>query len=248
MKKYLFVGDTHGDLDFLERASYVAALNDAEIIQVGDWGYVWPRSNQLATVQITLERAGEQLAKPPVTMRFIDGNHDLHPYLQTVAEARPESCRRRPAYLTPNVIYQPRGSRYTDIDGTTFLFLGGAPSIDWAFRTDGISWWPEEEFTDDDVQAALRHDPYEPVHVLVTHDAADFPPGYGPKGDPGFRVRGKRSLDKIFALVEQHQPPLHVHGHWHERYTRSNGRGTLTEGLHCNYAPLDLSTLLWERA
>lgn len=225
MTTYLFVGDTHGDLEFAQRAAEHAAEHDATIIQVGDWGFEWPGARHLVALDAILWRSGQ------VTMHFVDGNHDWHPVL--------------PDLVAPHVIYQPRGSTYTDADGTRFLFQGGAPSIDWASRTPGRSWWPEEVITEEDHARALAVDG--PIHVLVTHDAPDYPPGFAPKGDPAFRARSARSMEMIAKLVDHHQPELHVHGHWHTRYSRRRG-STEVVGLDCNFAPLGASTLVWSRA
>lgn len=246
MKKYLFVGDTHGDLDFLGRAADLAAENDAEIIQLGDWGFVWPRAKwekgsvtwQVPQLVKKLTMAGQKYDKDPVVMRFIDGNHDHHTWLRSRKDTKLDDDGL--------VIYQPRGSVCEDPDGTRFLFVGGAPSIDWAFRTKGYSWWPDEEcISDAEFEAAMNVEG--PIHVLVTHDAPDFPPGFSPKGDPEFCVRAADSMKKVFTLIEKHQPPLHVHGHWHHRYQRPNGRGTLTVGVDCNWAKFNDSVFLWGR-
>lgn len=263
MKNYLFVGDTHGDLDFLQRAAEEAALHEAEIIQVGDWGFVWPRGqtllNYVPELQRILTRAGEMHAQPPVTMRFIDGNHDHHVWLRERAEAFSDAGETLEGggHLLdpkcPNVIYQPRGSTYTDEDGTTFLFCGGAPSIDSQFRVDRKSWWREEEvISDEEFQRCLDFE--DTVHVLVTHDAPAFPIGYGPKGDYWFQERGERSMATVAAIAIQHRPELLVHGHWHTRHsTTLFGHAptdvTRVEGLDCNYAGrFEDAVLLWSRA
>lgn len=246
MKKYLFVGDTHADLDFAANAAAMAAEHDATMIVLGDWGFIWPKSNQVASLARELKLAGEREARDPVTMRFIDGNHDWHPVLRRYLDGK-ESGPMKDAEGKPhaNIIYQSRGSVYEDEDGTRFLFVGGAPSIDRASRTEGLSWWPEETMTEEEFQKAL--DVEGPIHVLVTHDAPDLPPGYEPKGFPEFRKRAARSMAMVFSLIEKHRPELHVHGHWHTWYRRPNGNGTLTVGLDCNYARFPEAVYLWER-
>lgn len=264
MKNYLFVGDTHGDLDFLQNAAEYAALNGAEIIQVGDWGFVWPSVrvaggvvHQVDALQRILEHAGEMHGQPPVTMRFIDGNHDYHPWLRAHTNMFSLADALLPGgghHLNqcPNVIYQPRGSMIIDEDGTTFLFCGGAPSIDWMSRVEGWSVWLEQEvISEDEFEHALNV--LERIDVLVTHDAPMFPPGYGPKGDPTFRAKGARSMQMIKELVNYHLPELLVHGHWHTRYSTTMCGDAPTdvthvEGLDCNYALLEDATMLWSRA
>jgi len=236
MKTYLFLGDTHGDLVFVEGAAHFARQHAAEVIQVGDWGFVWPGGTQLKQLSKILTDMG-------VTMRFIDGNHDEHPRLRSYIS----TCAA--TLIAPNVIYQPRGSVHEDEDSTRFLFMGGAPSIDRASRVVGRSWWPEETIADADF--AIARDAKGPIHVLVTHDAPAFPPGFSPKGSPGYRLDQERSLTLINTLVEIHRPQLHVHGHWHRRYERLHACGTTIVGLDCNLVKpkvTDLAMLLWTRA
>jgi Calcineurin-like phosphoesterase len=227
MKQYLFLGDTHGDMEFAVKAVELAADHGAEIIQLGDWSFLWPRADKLRELSWLL-------MEHEVIMRFIDGNHDDHPRLQALAPT-PVATQ-----IAPYVIYQPRGSVHEDEDGTRFLFLGGAPSIDKAFRTPGKSWWPEETITEFEFELAMSADG--PIHVVVTHDAPAFPPGYGPKGDDVFVEQSRRSMAMIAEVLEQHEPEFHVHGHWHERYTRG-----VTHGLDCNHGRLSSATMLWQR-
>lgn len=260
MKRYLFVGDTHGDLDFFQRAAEHAALHDAEMIQVGDWGFVWPHghklSNNLPFLQLILQRAGELHGQPPVTLRFVDGNHDHHVWLRQATDAFSNACEMFPGgghlldMACPNVVYQPRGSTHTDEDGTTFLFCGGAPSIDHMGRVEGQSIWKELEIiSDEEFERCLAIE--QRVDVIVTHDAPIYPPGYGPKGDPWFRERGARSMEMIRALAVKHLPELLVHGHWHTRYATSMPTRqaciTMVHGLNCNNAYFDKAVMLWSR-
>ena len=236
MRSYLFLGDTHNDLDFAESAARLAREHGAEVVQLGDWGFLWPGSNQL-------DQLSDMLVGLGVTMRFVDGNHDDHPTLKKLRGR----VRARGVQIAANVIYQPRGSVHEDDDGTRMLFLGGAPSIDRAGRTPGRSWWPEEVITKDDLDTALSAKA--PVHVLVTHDAPTFPPGFTPKGSPGYQRDQLRSMRYVDDLIRRHRPRLHVHGHWHTRATTYRG-ATRVEALDCNQldsAYLSDSTLLWSR-
>jgi len=237
MKKYLFLGDTHNDLAFVESAGKLAREHGAEIIQLGDWGFIWPGATQL-------DELSDMLVGLDVTMRFIDGNHDDHPNLKKL-------CGESKIEVTcaSNVIYQPRGSVHEDEDGTRFLFLGGAPSIDRASRVPGLSWWPEEVITEAEFKRALSAK--DPIHVLVTHDAPAFPPGFSGKGSPDYQREQLRSMKLIDALIKKHRPMRLMHGHWHSRYDRRHAKGTIITGLDCNQldaAYLDDSTLLWSRA
>jgi calcineurin-like phosphoesterase family protein len=235
MKTYLFTGDTHNDLAFAESAAKLARQHDAELIQLGDFGFLWPGHDQLQDLSDMLVGLG-------VTLRAIDGNHDDHPRLRGYVK----TCIA--TLIAPNVFYQPRGSVHEDADGTRFLFCGGAPSIDRAGRVEGESWWPEETITEIEFARALSAEG--PIHVLVTHDAPAFPPGFAPKGSPDYRRDQVLSMKRVDALIKRHRPPLHVHGHWHTRATTRRGT-TRIEALDCNQldpAYLEDSVLLWSRS
>jgi Calcineurin-like phosphoesterase len=237
-KVYLFLGDCHNDLNFADNAVVLARQRKAEIIQLGDWGFIWPGHSQLAALSSIL-------VKRRVTMRFVDGNHDDHPSLRAHKPRRARGAVR----LARNVLYQPRGSVHEDEDGTRFLFLGGAPSIDRDGRIEGESWWPEETITDAEFDLAMSADG--PIHVLVTHDAPSFPPGFSDKGSPRYQYAQDLSMDRIDALIRRHRPQRHVHGHWHCRYDRIHQAGTHITGLDCNTLDptyLADATLLWSRA
>lgn len=239
MINYLFLGDTHGDLDFVQEAAKLAAEHEATIIQVGDWGFLWPSQNQLPHLEKVLAMYG-------VTMRFIDGNHDDHPALkQKTTEALFKPMPPGGGFaLTDHVVYHPRGAGFEDTDGTRFLFCGGAPSIDKWNRTEGRSWWPEEVISVENYNSCINMTG--PFHVLVTHDAPDYPPGYSPAGEPAFREQSRDSMEKIRNLIEHHRPDIHVHGHWHYRYSTVHNNGTITYGLGSNFHFSD-ATMLWSR-
>ncbi len=233
-RRYLFLGDSHADIDFAEDAMHIAKLEECqEIIQLGDWGFHWPNKVQVNYLSVLLQRYN-------VTMRFIDGNHDNHDWLDTIT---PKNTRDSIA-ISPNLIYQPRGSVHVDEDGTRFLFVGGAPSIDKDYRTPGKSWWPQEALSEEQYQFALAAQG--PFDVLVTHDVGEYPPGYGPKGTAEFLPLGKRSMEMMAGLAAKHVPTTHIHGHWHTRYDRHNGV-THTIGLASNVNRFSEAFMVWSK-
>jgi hypothetical protein len=127
--------------------------------------------------------------------------------------------------------YQHRGSLRVDADGTRFVFLGGAVSIDKADRVPGRSWWPEEAITPHDVRVAERHGT---AHVLVTHDAAALPPDVNDVGVAiGHRLAATDNRAYIAEAIQALRPQVHVHGHWHRAYQTQAG-GLTTIGLDCD--------------
>jgi hypothetical protein len=131
------------------------------------------------------------LAEP--THRFIRGNHD-----------DPAKC------------YEMRGF----IDDGTFedgvFYVGGAWSIDQAYRIEGVSWWPEEELSYEQLQDVI--DTYRIIkpRVMITHDCPTsiawemFVSRWNSKH---IKTRTGEALQQMF---EYHQPEEWYFGHWHE--------------------------------
>lgn len=77
----------------------------------------------------------------PVTVLFIDGNHEDFDRLN--AYPVDEWNGGKVHFVESDIIHLMRGQVF-DINGTTFFTFGGAYSIDRMYRTEGISWFPEE--------------------------------------------------------------------------------------------------------
>ena len=83
----------------------------------------------------------DYLAAQDYTVLFIDGNHENFEKLngfpiETWHGGRVHKIRG-------NVIHLMRGEVY-DIEGHTVFAMGGGYSMDKAYRTQGVSWWPQE--------------------------------------------------------------------------------------------------------
>lgn len=108
----------------------------------------------------------------PWTTLFIDGNHENHPLLNSypVEEWHGGKVHK----IADNVIHLMRGQVY-EIDGHTFFTMGGASSIDKAKRIEGISWWPEEMPSKEELQEGMdnleKHD--FKVDYVLTHCAPE---------------------------------------------------------------------------
>ena len=107
-----FIGDVHGHYE-----PYKRIIADVpRSVQVGDMGVGFLRIGGYSD--------GEEYNNPPHHSmvagdhRFIRGNHD-----------NPSVCRRHSQYI-------PDGT----VEGN-IMYIGGAVSIDRAWRRDGYSWW-----------------------------------------------------------------------------------------------------------
>lgn len=115
----------------------------------------------------------------------------------------------------------------TTLGGVVFFYIRGAFSIDKAFRTEGMSWWRDEELSDEVFESALRtYRKCEP-EIVITHDCpksiADrigepaIVRGFGFDPDT-FRTRTQDWLQKMFEL---HQPKRWIFGHFHKWWTQT---------------------------
>ena len=98
--------------------------------------------------------------------------------------------------------------------------IRGAYSIDQAMRTEGVSWWRNEQLTYAEMLEALDAYTEAKPDVVVTHDCPDFlypEMGYLPE-----------KLDKtpqfLTNVWEAHQPKQWFYGHHHRSSTRRFGR------------------------
>jgi hypothetical protein len=203
MKTYL-LGDHHTNYDDLLRAMLRNGWKDARIIHVGDGEEGYPDHWDEETV----ERLDKGFASLGIEYLSIRGNHaNPHVFDGSV--------------LLPNFKLLPDYSRL-EIDGESWLFVGGAVSINRLEREAGKTWWIEEEMV-------LREDLAKPADVLVTHVGPSWlsPP---PNQLVEFYIRGEEALgcsslrkelldeqlrhDRLFELV---RPRYWYYGHYHHR-------------------------------
>jgi hypothetical protein len=207
----MLAGDWHGNELWAQRViRHAAGVGVDTILQLGDFGY-WtddPETDQyLAAIGAALEATG-------IRLFWLDGNHEDHTrradWLDTAAH--------------PRVQYLPRGHRWTWWD-RTWMSVGGATSVDRRRRIEGVTWWPGEELTDDDVDRAAR---VGAVDVIVSHDCprgVDIP-GVGPDTKGGVRgnwppdilLAAQRHRDKLAQICRSTRPARLFHGHYHIAY------------------------------
>lgn len=240
--KLLIAGDTHANKAHVHQlCSAAQKAGCAAIIQVGDWGFTWP-GYETSHLLFKLNKALESYE---MDMYFLEGNHDNYLDLEHRGFwPRPgRLCQFRDA---PRVTYIPRGHVW-EMDGCTFMALGGAYSIDQASRVEGKSWWPEELITYADLEyCASQLDQHPKIDVFLSHDcpegvkrlesyleltSKEF--GIDYKLDQASRAN-RRAL---WLVVERAKPTLLIHGHYHWAYTdllRWDGHCTTIAGLACD--------------
>jgi predicted phosphodiesterase len=148
-----------------------------------------------------------ELPEMPPGHRFIRGNHDS-----------PELCKQHPNWI-------PDGTVENDV-----MFIGGAWSIDWKWRTPGVSWWEDEECSDEQFEQMIKT--YEAVkpRVMITHDA---PMSAILKFFNPYSYYEARTQTYFDQMLQIHQPQVWIFGHWHKDVM----------GVHMNTAFICLNEL-----
>ena len=132
-------GDIHGDHDLAklspERFPEQASMTrDDLLIVLGDFGLLWRNDG-------AFRRLRRWWTERPYTVAWLDGNHENHDWIDHLPVS--EWCGGRVHRVADNVVHLMRGELFTIAD-ESFLVMGGALSVDKAWRTEGVSWWARE--------------------------------------------------------------------------------------------------------
>lgn len=239
-------GDWHGNLWHAERSlKKFSAAGICSILHLGDFG-LWPGNSGAKFIR----RVDTACAWHGVTIQISDGNHEDHSRLDQIEPV--DGVR----WVTDYIGFFERGHRWAWGD-TTFLSIGGAPSVDKDRRAAGSSWWPQEAITDADVAKAVEGGH---ADVMLSHDAPipgtkavqniiDSPAPWSPEALK-YAAEGRARITAVFEAVH---PSVLIHGHFHavDRATvRIPGADHDTDvvslacdGMDGNLATLDIDTL-----
>ena len=160
-------GDTHGNFDRILKWTETAKPNkDKDFLFIlGDFGYIW-NSKRTPFEKDNLDF----ISCLPFTTLFIDGNHENHERLNSMRVVNFSGGKAHKVY--DSIYHLMRGQVY-EIAGKRIFTFGGASSIDKHLRTEGISWWKEEEFNYHEANTAyenLNKVGWE-VDYVLTHSA-----------------------------------------------------------------------------
>lgn len=243
-------GDWHGNVRWAE--SVLQQFADAEVTTVlhaGDFG-IWPGmqgASYLSEIMGTCSKLG-------ITLLVVPGNHEDYTQIND-----PEGPTPDKQVLGSGdgweVSLLPRGYKF-NILGRNFLAFGGAPSIDFEYRKEGISWWPEEMIRDSDLD---RLTDIGSVDVMIAHDAPDggtdavqriidtpVEESMWSKAGLDYCAVGRMKMNKAVEIVN---PRMFVHGHMHvadEKYYEDIDRRYVSlgpDGDLGNVAVLELETM-----
>lgn len=232
MRKVLVIGDTHANTTWAKHAVEIAKrLKALDVVVVGDFGY-WPdpylgHPNFLRDLSTAAENAG-------VTVWWVDGNHEDFKNLYANHLQHHDS----PVQIKPSIMWLPRGVTW-NWEGVEFLAMGGAASIDRQWRTPGLTWFPEEMISDEDVEKA------KPADIIISHDAP-----VNPLESTGQRFvideQSEYCRQQMRRVVAKAKPELVLHGHYHMpsdlEHMREGGY-TRCIGLGCDGNPESMRLL-----
>jgi 3-oxoacid CoA-transferase subunit A len=163
-------GDTHRNFDRVASFCKTArTTRDDVLIILGDAGINYPQFPHDPSDRIFKM---VDLAKLPITLLCIHGNHEKRP--ETIDTYNEISWREGTVYMEPefpNLLFAKDGEIYS-LAGKHCLVIGGAYSVDKHIRISrNISWWPDEQPSDiikNRVEERLQTEDWI-VDVVLTH-------------------------------------------------------------------------------
>lgn len=141
-------GDTHGlqNTEKLDAFFRTTPLTKADyLIIAGDSGILWSEKSNARRLAF--------YDGLPCSILFVDGNHENFDQLNACREE--DFCGGRVHRVGKSILHLMRGQVY-EIEGKRIFCFGGATSIDWDSRTDGISRWLAERPTVQDYDTAMQ--------------------------------------------------------------------------------------------
>ena len=184
----VFIGDVHGKYNKYHKI----ISNYPKTIQLGDMGVGFKRTNPSGKNEYYPNPSFDKMSKG--NHRFIRGNHD-----------NPHVCKYQKYWIQDGYVED------------NMMFVGGACSVDRAWRTEGYDWWSEEELTHKELwEIQTIYNEHKP-EIMVTHDAPEFLVNYliaasGRTSKISFPSVTRQAFDGYFY---NHKPKLWLFGHWH---------------------------------
>lgn len=132
-------GDIHGGLDMQKLRDWElgdSLGSDDYLIIAGDFGFPWDFSAEECADIAWMESR-------PYTVLFVDGNHErFDHWAERPMEPWHGGLTQRLSD-TSSIRRLMRGEVF-ELDGKTVFIMGGATSVDRAYRIPYSSWWPQE--------------------------------------------------------------------------------------------------------
>lgn len=176
------------------------------LLQVGDFGFHWPGEDNSGAIKNRVDF----LRDGHVNIYFCAGNHEDHNALDALFQDNPQACENNIAEIEPGVYFARFGATLCLAEDVTVLFAGGAESSDKENRTEGLSWWPQEGVSDEDL-ARLEKIPY--ANWIISHTA---PSTFLLNGSFTPAKAFEPSRGKLATVLERYKPQRWFFGHFHD--------------------------------
>jgi hypothetical protein len=158
------------------------------------------RTIQVGDMGFGFSRNPEGMSPMPMNHRWFRGNHD-----------KPELCRAHPNYL----------GDWGYLEEEKMFFLAGAFSIDRVWRVPGVTWWPDEELSSEELQKAYELYVEKKPRVVISHEAPSKAAKlmlYDLSGEY-FAAKGEcsmsRTAEALQRMLDAWAPIEWVFGHYH---------------------------------
>jgi len=208
---FRIIGDVHQKQDKYARIALEAEYS----LQVGDMGFDY------SYLDAYLD---------PDKHKVLAGNHDNY-NTQKCCESGCEKCEGRGYIFCDQTKHFLKDFGVLEIPRMHPIFyVRGAWSIDFLYRTPGISWWEDEELTMAQCEKAISLYKEVKPDFVVTHSTplsvASCIPFKSSFGTDLHKTRTDQMLD---AMYDAHQPAFWIFGHYHLDWRKdlsNNGRET----------------------
>lgn len=224
-------GDLHGNVDFIKlinfhdhKASHLTKKD--YLIILGDFGLIWSHDTE-NTIGEKEKKLIKRLNSWNWTTLFIDGNHENHDRLNSYPEV--EMFGSKVGKIADSIFHLKRGHIY-NIEEKKFFVFGGGLSVDKEYRIPGISWWPNELPSREEIEFGLDNlnAHQNKVDYILTHESPRrFIPDILGKIDPRLPESAKYNspVAKFLDIIyEQNSFEKWFCGHYHEDKTIDNLR------------------------
>ena len=209
-------GDIHGGLDMQKLRDWElgdSLGSDDYLIIAGDFGFPWDFSAEECADIAWLESR-------PYTVLFVDGNHErFDHWAERPMELWHGGLTQRLSGTSP-IRRLTRGEVF-ELDGKTVFTMGGATSVDRAYRIPYSSWWPQElpDERDFDAARARLDEVAWKVDCVITHTCAGrmLSPTLYP--DPGWE---RPDVDRLTGFLDELEDRLD-YKHWYYGHFHRDG-------------------------
>lgn len=201
-KKPIYIlGDVHGNFGRLRENICNYDIRDCYIMCVGDLGigFNHPHKGELSACV----KLNDFFIERNIHFMSIRGNHDDPDYFNGPKRIKLSNFNLLPDYHSET------------FNDETFLFVGGAVSIDRMFRFEGKSYWKDELFVYDETRVTA-------CDVLITHSAPTWIGPFDKEGISYWCKNDKSLWDECYkerlahdALIKKCGAKQHYCGHFH---------------------------------